>query len=81
MARPPSEQVTAHLLVRGIGAYQVILSPLLARGGVRCRFRPTCSHYAVEVLERDGTLVGAARTVGRLLRCGPWTPQGTLDLP
>lgn len=81
LAAPPERQATAAALVGGIRLYQATLSPLLGRGGVRCRFEPTCSHYAVAVLERDGALRGSWRAAGRLLRCGPWTPAGTADPP
>lgn len=81
LARPPERQATTAVLVGAIRLYQGTLSPWLARGGVRCRFEPTCSHYAVAVLERDGALRGAARAGWRVLRCGPWTPAGTIDPP
>ena len=81
LAAPPSEQRTAALLIGGVRLYQATLSPLLARTAIRCRFEPTCSRYAVAVLERYGTLAGVRRAAGRLLRCGPWTPAGTLDPP
>jgi putative membrane protein insertion efficiency factor len=48
---------------------------------LRCRFTPTCSRYAEVVIARDGLLKGGAETARRLLRCGPWTPLGTVDEP
>ena len=80
-ARAPERQWTARAEIAAIHAYQRTLSPALARGGVRCRFRPSCSHYAEAVIRRDGALVGSLRTAWRLLRCGPWTPAGTYDPP
>lgn len=80
-AAPPERQATAALLVGAIHVYQGTLSPLLAAGGVRCRFEPTCSHYAVGAIERYGALRGSWRAVRRVARCGPWTPAGTLDPP
>jgi hypothetical protein len=79
LARPPSRQLSAWALLAGIDGYQAALSPGLARAGVRCRFRPTCSRFAEDAIRRDGALVGTARAGWRLLRCGPWTPAGTLD--
>ena len=79
--RPPGSQRTARGLVAAIRVYQRTASPLMPSVGVRCRFTPTCSHYAVAVLERHGILRGTALTVVRLARCGPWTPAGTADAP
>lgn len=81
LAAAPGEQRTARLLIGGVRLYQATLSPLVARSAIRCRFEPTCSHYAVALLERHGTLGGARRAAWRILRCGPWTPAGTLDPP
>ena len=79
--RPPQAQWTVRAELAAIARYQAWLSPVLARAGTRCRFRPTCSRYAAAVLARDGALVGNARAAWRILRCAPWTPAGTLDPP
>ena len=79
--RPPARQWSAWLELAAIHGYQAAVSPWLARGGVRCRFTPTCSHYATAVVARDGALVGTVRAAWRVVRCGPWTPAGTLDPP
>jgi putative membrane protein insertion efficiency factor len=81
LARPPARQVTARGAVAAIGLYQRTLSPRLPALGVRCRFVPTCSRYAVAALRRDGFAVGSARALWRVARCGPWTPRGTFDPP
>jgi putative membrane protein insertion efficiency factor len=69
------------LLLAAIHLYQATLSPLMPRLGVGCRFTPTCSRYAEGAVRRDGALVGTARAVWRIARCGPWTPAGTHDPP
>ena len=79
--RPPQVQWTVRAELAAIARYQAWLSPVLARSGARCRFRPTCSRYAAAALTRDGALVGNARAAWRILRCAPWTPAGTLDPP
>ena len=61
------------LLVR---AYQVLLGPLL---GGSCRYYPSCSHYAVEAIERFGAGRGSWLALRRLLRCHPFA-QGGVDL-
>jgi len=81
VARPPSSQHSARFLVGSIHLYQSTVSPGLMRIGVRCRFTPSCSHYAEVSIRERGTLVGVGRSAWRLLRCGPWTPRGTVDPP
>jgi putative membrane protein insertion efficiency factor len=78
LARAPEKQLSARALLAGIDLYQATLS---GRLGVRCRFEPSCSHYAEAVIRRDGALIGTLRAVHRLGRCGPWTPAGTYDPP
>jgi len=81
LTRPPSEQWTARFLIASIHLYQRTLSPHMDALGVHCRFHPTCSHYAVAVIQKDGALTGTLRALWRVLRCGPWTPRGTYDPP
>jgi uncharacterized protein len=64
-------------LIALVRAYQLALSPLLAPA---CRFHPSCSAYAIAVIERDGALRGSARAFRRLIRCHPFG-SGGLDLP
>lgn len=61
------------VLVRG---YQFLISPLLHLGGARCRFHPTCSAYALEVIRKYGAARGGIRAIGRVLRCHPLHPGG-----
>ncbi len=81
LARPPRRQLSAHALLAAIHLYQATLSPVLGHAGVRCRFHPTCSHYAAGAVEKYGALEGSAKAAWRVLRCGPWTPPGTVDPP
>jgi len=61
------------LLIGGVRAYQLLLSPHLGR---TCRFHPTCSEYAVEALRSYGVVRGLVLTVYRLARCHPWGGHG-----
>lgn len=81
LARPPERQASARILLAAIGLYQATLSPHMPEMGVRCRFKPTCSHYAQGAIRRHGALVGSLRAAWRVARCGPWTPLGTVDPP
>lgn len=57
-------------LIRG---YQYLISPFIPP---TCRFTPTCSHYALEVLAKYGVVKGGWLSIKRLLRCNPWNPGG-----
>jgi uncharacterized protein len=41
-----------------------------------CRFRPTCSDYAVQSIEKYGILKGGLKAAWRILRCNPWNKGG-----
>lgn len=81
LSRPPADQLSARFLLAGIHLYQRTLSPRMPAVGVHCRFTPTCSHYAEGAIRKYGALGGSARAAWRILRCGPWTPAGTVDPP
>lgn len=50
--------------------YRRLLSPLKPAS---CRFRPTCSAYAFEALQRHGSIRGTWLTLRRIARCHPFT--------
>lgn len=66
------------LFILPIRFYQYAISPLL---GPRCRFQPTCSHYAVEAIEEWGVLKGAWLAIKRIGKCHPWGPWGYDPVP
>mgnify|MGYP003309534512 CR=1 FL=1 len=49
--------------------YQRYVSPAFP---ARCRFRPTCSAYALEAIQKYGALKGGYLALRRLLRCHPF---------
>jgi uncharacterized protein len=67
-----------HVLKILIRAYQLVLSPLL---GPRCRFYPSCSHYAIEAIESHGALRGSWLSARRICRCHPFNPGGFDPVP
>lgn len=81
LSQAPPRQVLARVAVGAIHLYQATLSRAFAAGGVACRFDPTCSHYGEAVIARFGLVRGGWLALGRVLRCGPWTPLGTVDPP
>ena len=57
------------LLLRAIRFYQRFVSPACP---ARCRFRPTCSAYAYEAIQKYGALKGGWLALKRLSRCHPF---------
>ena len=77
----PERQLSAFALLGAIHGYQATLSKLMPGLGVRCRFKPSCSHYGEGAVAEYGAFGGSLLAVWRILRCGPWTPAGTVDPP
>lgn len=41
-----------------------------------CRFKPTCSEYAIKAVEKYGVIKGGAKALWRVMRCNPWNKGG-----
>ena len=74
------------ILIALIRFYQRNISPFFP---ARCRFRPTCSAYAMEAIGKYGAWKGGILALKRFLRCNPfckgdiidpvpWRPSGTI---
>lgn len=61
-----------------IKIYQWIISPWL---GPKCRYTPTCSHYALEAFKKYGLLKGLWLSVKRIASCHPWGGHGYDPVP
>lgn len=64
--------------------YQLTISPVLSfLGGPAsgCRYRPTCSRYFLEAVERHGIWRGGWLGFRRLGRCHPWGGHGNDPVP
>lgn len=64
-----------------IKAYQSIISPVLSRFEIQCRFYPSCSNYAILAIKKYGIAKGTRKTLDRLLRCRPDNPDSCIDFP
>ena len=42
----------------------------------QCRFRPTCSEYAILAIAQYGVIKGGLKALWRLLRCNPFNNGG-----
>ncbi len=61
-----------------VRCYQVEWRPLNLWG---CKFYPSCSNYALEVIERHGAWRGTGLALRRLLRCRPGVLGGYDPIP
>lgn len=66
------------LAVLPIKFYQYGISPLLPSS---CRYAPTCSHYALEAINKHGALKGIWLAARRISRCHPWGGSGYDPVP
>jgi len=70
-------RLPALAIIALVRVYQFTLSPIF---GWQCRFRPTCSHYMIEAVEKYGALRGVLKGLWRILRCNPFA-RGGYDPP
>ena len=66
------------ILLNLIRSYRNLISPLFPPS---CRFQPTCSQYAIEAINRYGSIKGSWLAIGRILRCHPFHPGGYDPVP
>lgn len=62
-----------NVIVNLIRVYQKWVSVFFAP---RCRFYPSCSDYAIKVVEKKGIIIGAFLAIWRICRCNPLFPGG-----
>ena len=61
------------LAIVPIWLYQRLISPFLPS---RCKYHPSCSHYAVDAIRTYGAARGVVLAGWRILRCNPWSHGG-----
>ena len=79
VSRRPEKQLTARVYIGSVRVYQAVGRPLL-KGWVACRYRPTCSDYSIEAVQRHGTMRGLALTYKRIRSCKNEVHMGTVDI-
>ncbi|WP_144743636.1 membrane protein insertion efficiency factor YidD [Enorma burkinafasonensis] len=70
--------IVRRVLVAPIRFYQRCISPLLPAA---CIYRPTCSQYAIQAIERYGAVKGLLLAARRILRCNPFHSGGYDPVP
>jgi putative membrane protein insertion efficiency factor len=73
------KHILGKIFILPIRFYQLAISPLL--GANKCRYQPTCSHYAIEAIEKWGILQGTWLAIKRILSCHPWGGHGYDPVP
>ena len=66
-------------LIGSIKGYRRYISPMKMYG--HCRYYPTCSQYAIEALEKYGSVKGSFLAVKRILRCNHFSKGGYDPIP
>ncbi len=78
VSRAPENQLSARAYIGLVHIYQAVGRPLL-KDTVACRFRPTCSDYSIQAVEKHGFIRGLGLTFYRLYSCRDSVPMGTVD--
>jgi len=61
--------MVAKIFILPIRFYRYFISPLFPPS---CRFQPTCSQYAIEVILKEGVFKGTYLAIKRISKCHPW---------
>ena len=61
------------IVIATLSLYKRFISPLLPSA---CRYRPTCSEYMIEAVDKYGVRRGVWMGTLRLLRCHPFHEGG-----
>ena len=59
----------ARIFILPIRFYRYFISPLFPP---TCRFHPTCSQYAIDVILKYGIFKGTYLAIVRISKCHPW---------
>ena len=73
------KRLLSSAMIGMIRFYQRYLSGLKA--GPTCKYYPTCSHYAIEAIQKHGPARGALLAGWRILRCNPFSKGGYDPVP
>ena len=72
------KNILAFPLILLVRFYQVAIYPYTPS---TCRYNPTCSHYAIEALNKRGLIIGGWLSLKRIISCHPWGGSGYDPVP
>ena len=72
------KNILAFPLILLVRFYQVAISPFTPS---TCRYNPTCSHYAIEALNKRGLIIGGWLSLKRIISCHTWGGSGYDPVP
>ena len=64
------------IMISIIKFYKKHISLFLEKNGVKCKYYPTCSEYALQAYEKYGFIKGTILTIIRILKCNPFSKGG-----
>ncbi len=73
MIGAPRRLALRSIAIAPVRLYQRAISPALPQ---RCKYHPSCSHYAIDAIRQYGILRGLVLAAWRVLRCNPWSHGG-----
>ena len=62
--------------IKIIKIYKKYISPIFSSMGVSCKYKPTCSEYMIQAIEKYGCIKGIWLGMKRILRCNPFSKGG-----
>jgi len=83
-AAASSSSLVIRVLATVIRIYQLIISPaqtFLFGPTAGCRFTPSCSQYAIDVIRSRGAISGSWLAARRICRCHPFGSCGHDPVP
>lgn len=75
---PSLQSFISRLLIGVVTFYKKAISPWLP---VSCRYKPTCSEYMIEAIQKHGAWRGVILGLKRIGRCHPWGGSGFDPVP
>lgn len=78
MSEKRQKSFLANLFLSAIRFYQRNISPLFKP---HCIYRPTCSEYAVQAIQKYGAKKGSWLAFKRIVRCHPFHKGGYDPVP